>query len=185
MQSRLAAGTTLKATVSLPDYPASAGWALRYRLARRDRSGAGIDISAAADGDNHALAVPFATTASWAPGTYTVRAWVEKAGERFEVPAECGELVVTPDPAGFGSGVDGRSQAEVALANVQALLTGKAGSGVESYRIAGRELRSYPLAELLRLESKLKAEVNSEHALAGKAPPYAAGRIQPIKVALR
>lgn len=180
MQSRLAAGTTLKYTASLAAYPASAGWVLRYRLAVRTGSGTPIDLTCTASGDDHQLTVAYATTAAWAPGTYNVAAFVERAGERFEVPEEAGTLVVTPDPAAITAGVETRSQAEVALAAVQSLLAGKASSGVESYEVAGRQLKSYPLPDLIKLEAKLKAQVNAEAVLAGKAAPYPSTGIRRI-----
>lgn len=180
MQSRLAAGTTLKHTASLAAYPASAGWVLHYRLALRTGAGAPVDLAATASGDDHQLTVAFGSTAAWTVGTYNVTAYVELAGERFEVPEEAGTLVVTPDPATITAGVETRSQAEIALAAVQALLAGKAASGVESYEVAGRQLKSYALPDLIKLEGKLKNQVNAEAILAGKAAPYPSTGIRRI-----
>ena len=174
MQARLAAGTTLKATVSLPDYPAGSGWVLHYRLALRSGSGAAIDLVCTASGDDHLLSIAYATTAAWPAGAYTVNAWVTNGTERHVVDSECGELVVTADPSAFGAGVDQRSQAEIALAAVKSMLAGKASYGVEMYRIAGRELRSYTMADMIKLEAKLRGEVNAEYIAAGKPAPYPA-----------
>jgi hypothetical protein len=58
---------------------------------------------------------------------------------------------------------------------VKALLTGKATSGVESYRINDRELRSYSITELLKLQQSLAAEVAAETKAAGLMGANAAG----------
>lgn len=181
MQAKLAAGTTLKFTVSLPDYPASAGWVLSYRLAPRV-VGSAIDVTSTASGADHLVNVAKGTTAGWVPGTYGVLAWVDNGTDRFPVSSESGEIVVTPNPATLASGVDQRSGAEIALTNVQALLQGKASTGVQSYTINGRELSSYSLPDLMRLEHKLKTDVDRERVAAGKPALYGGTRIQRILV---
>jgi hypothetical protein len=181
MQAQLAAGTTLKFTVTLADYSAADGWVLSYRLAPRV-SGSAIDITATASGTDHLVNVAKATTANWAAGTYTVAAWVDNGTDRYSVDTEAGEIVITPNPATLAAGADQRSQAEIALANVQSLLQGKASSGTMEYTINGRQLRSYPLPDLLRLEAKLKTDVDRERVAAGKAPVHGGGRIQRILV---
>lgn len=181
MQGQLAAGTTLKFTVKLPDYSAADGWVLSYRLAPRV-SGAAIDITASASGADHLVNVAKAATASWAPAIYTVAAWVDNGTDRYSVDSEAGEITITPNPATLAAGVDQRSSAEIALANVQALLQGKASSGTQEYTINGRQLRSYSLPELMRLEAKLKTDVDRERVAAGKAPVHGGGRIQRILV---
>lgn len=181
MQAQIAAGTTLKFTVTLAAYPASAGWVLAYRLAPRV-AGAPIDITGAASGADHLVSVAKGTTASWASGIYTVAAWVDNGADRFEVDSEAGEITITPNPATLAAGIDQRSSAEVSLANVQALLQGKASSGTQEYTINGRQLRSYPLPDLLRLEAKLKTDVDRERIAAGKTPLHGGGRIQRILV---
>lgn len=179
MQAQLAAGTTLKAVASLPDYPASAGWVLSYRLTPA-AAGPAITFVASASGDDHAVLVPRGTTANWAPGVYTVTAWVDKGAERYSVDSEGGRITVTPDPANLTAGTDLRSQSEIALAAVQSLLAGKAASGTAEYTINGRQLKSYSLAELMRLEAKLKADVDRERIAAGQQPQHGAGRIRRI-----
>lgn len=170
MQSSIVAGDTLSFTVTLADYPASAGWTLSYRLTPR-AAGSAITFAATASGDDHQVDVDAATTAGWAQGSYTSGAWVSNGGgERYTVASEGGQVVIQPDPSALPAGTDTRSDAEIALANVSALLKGKAGSGVEQYVINGRQLRSYPLADLIKLEAKLRAEVNAERVAAGLQP---------------
>lgn len=181
MQAQLAAGTTLKFTVTLPDFLASAGWVLSYRLAPR-ASGAPINITGTASGTDHLISVAKAATAAWVAGDYAVAAWVDNGTDRYSIDSESGQITITPNPATLVAGTDQRSLAEIGLANVQALLQGKASSGTMDYTINGRQLRSYPLPDLLRLEAKLKGDVDRERVAAGKAPVHGGGRIQRILV---
>jgi hypothetical protein len=71
MLPQVAAGDTLTHSVTLSDYPASAGWVLSYRLI--PRTGSAITFNAAADGDNFAVSVAAATTSAWTAGTYACK----------------------------------------------------------------------------------------------------------------
>lgn len=177
------AGDTFRTVRSWPDYPASAGWVLYYRFSPR-AAGTPVDVTCTADGDAHKLLVAAATTANWPAGTYSVGAWVVKAGERYTIAAEGGSLVIAPNPASLAGGTDTRSEAERMLAAVQSLISGKATSGVESYTIAGRQLTSYPLPDLLKLERKLQADVDRERIAAG-LPPLYGGITGPRRILLR
>jgi hypothetical protein len=181
MLPSLAAGDTLRYTVTLADYPADV-WTLHYRLAPR-LLGAAITITAGASGAAHAVTVSAATTAGWVDGPYTCTAWVTNAGgDRHSIDSETGPLTIRPNPATLAAGTDTRSTAEKSLAAVQALLAGKADSGVESYQIAGRQLSSYPLGDLLRLESKLKREIDFERLAAGMQTQYRGGGVRRILI---
>ena len=90
MQEHLIAGDSLKFASTVPDYPASAGYTLTYRLVRRDGVAGPIEIAATADGDGYQVNVSPATTATWTVGKYTWAAYVAKIGERYTV--ETGEL---------------------------------------------------------------------------------------------
>jgi hypothetical protein len=65
--------------------------------------------------------------------------------------------------AGSPGAVDGRSQAQQDLDAVQAAIrTIVAGGVAKEYTIGNRSLKKYDMADLLQLESKLKAEVKRE-----------------------
>lgn len=174
-------GDTLKHRAALADFPASAGWVLHYRLTPYS-PGDPITFDAAADGDDHLVTVAAGTTATWAPGAYTVTAWVTLGAERYSVPSESGQARLLPNPATLAAGTDGRSDAQRCLAAIQALLAGKASSGDEELRISGRALRSYPLPDLLRLEQHYKAQVDAELVAAGQPALYGAGRVRRMLV---
>jgi hypothetical protein len=74
---RLIVGDTLSDTVTVPGYPASEGWTLKYRLIPRT-SGAAITFGTTPDGDAHVLLVGAATTAAWTAAEYNWAAYVER-----------------------------------------------------------------------------------------------------------
>ena len=77
-----------------------------------------------------------------------------------------GTFEVDPNLAytGTPSAIDGRSQAQKDLEAVQAAIRSlMAGGAVQEYRIGTRSIKRYDLAELLALESRLKAEVAREN----------------------
>ena len=71
MLERLVLGDTLNYTTAVADYPASAGWALTYRLVPRSGAGTTIEFTSTADGDLHRLQVSATTTAAWTAGTWS------------------------------------------------------------------------------------------------------------------
>src|SRR3712207_4291703 len=111
MQSTIVAGDTLKFKKSLSEYPASAGWALSYRLV--PRSGSVITINATTDGDSFLVNVAASTTANYAAGPYEWNAYVTKAGESYTI--ESGRLTIKPDPRQMVAGTDTRSHARKTL----------------------------------------------------------------------
>jgi len=147
-------------------YPASEGWSLRLVMNPR-AGGAVITVDSTASGDDHLLQISSAVTATYAAGAYGYEIYAIKAGEQYDL--EAGQLTVMPGLLVAPGGTDTRTDAEKALAAITAMLAGKASSAVESYRIAGRELRSYPLPDLLRLQQQLRRDVDAEKTAANIA----------------
>lgn len=169
----LQAGDTIKWRRTLPGYPASEGWVLAYRLIN---SAARIDITAAADGDDHAVTVLAATSAAWAAGDYTWTAFVTKAGERYTVGS--GRATVRPDLAAMPAGFDARSTARKALDDLRAALAAwiSTNGHVQEYEVAGRRVR-FASADDLRVRIALaEREVAREDAAARLAAGLPAGR---------
>lgn len=157
----LYAGDTLDFTTSVTDYPAPV-WTLRYRLA--PASGAAIDLTSAAAGSDHRITANASATASWVVGTYSWTAWVENAGgERYTLAR--GRLEIKPASATLAAGVDTRSQAEIALAAIDAVLANRATVDQMEYSIAGRSLKRMTIDELLKLRSHYVDEVNKERGI--------------------
>jgi hypothetical protein len=172
----LIAGQTLQLLATYAAYPASEGWAVSLALAPR-AGGAVITVNSTASGDSHQLTASYTVTAAWAPGAYGWEAWAVRGGDRFRVDA--GQLTITAGLFGASTGGDTRSAAQQAYDAVTLLLQGKGGSGVETYQINGRMLRSYPLSDLIKLQQKLRADVNLERVAAG-LPPIPGGGVQRI-----
>jgi len=167
MQQTLVVGDTLVFDTSLPDYPASAGWVLTYRLIPRT-SGTPIEITSTANGDAHAVSVSATVTALWAAGEYSWAGYATKAGERDTV--ESGTITLLPDP-GVAAAYDGRSQARKAVDDLRAALaTYTATQGmVQEYTIAGRSMTFRKSTEILELLNYWETTLQREEAAAGAA----------------
>jgi hypothetical protein len=172
----LRAGDTASWTRTLPDYPASAGWTLRYRLLW---STGQTEFAASADGDDYAVSLTAATTAAWADGAATLFSWVEQGADSSYQRVTIGQqpLQILPNLATAAS-FDGRSSAEKALADARAALQQYAANGqahVAEYDIGGRRMTFRAAADLLRLIGQLERDVINERAalalLNGGAPP--------------
>jgi len=175
MLSRFALGGNLEFSKALPAYPASAGWVLSYRLVLKGGTGH-VAFSAAADGDAYAVAVPAATTATWAPGGYTWFSWVTLGADVHNV--EHGETVLLPDPRTATAALDLRSDAQIALDNVRATIRGTATANVLRYTIQGRALEHYTITDLLVLEGKLLRDVQREQqVITGRNPRRMVARV--------
>jgi len=146
------AGATLDLPVVLTAHPAPA-WSLTLIL----RGPSQIDLQSAADGPSHLLGAEAAVTADWTPGKYW---WQLRAqsGETVEVVDE-GQLTVAADLAAVDGPHDGRTHPERVLAAIEAVIEGRASMDQESYSINNRSLSRTPIADLLVLRSKYKAEV--------------------------
>ena len=161
----LTAGDTLDFTTSVPDYLASAGWVLKYRLAPR-AAGTAIDLTSVASGDDHRVTVLAATTLSWAVGEYGWTAFVEKAAERYTV--DRGELTIRAASTTLAAGVDTRSQARVALDAIDAVMANRATMDQQEYSIAGRSLKRMSVDELLKLRAFYADQVAKEKGRTGR-----------------
>lgn len=121
--SVILAGYTLQWEKTLSDYPASE-YTLKYSI----RGPQAIDITAAADGDDHLVDINAADTEVWQEGDYWWHSYVEKGTgatfERYQI-AE-GRLTIKADPEALEADYDGRSHAKTMLDAIEATLQGKA-----------------------------------------------------------
>lgn len=180
MQDSITLGFTLNFTTTVAGYPANESWALHYRMVPRT-AGAAVELTSSPDSVDptlHRISQTAATTAGWTAGTYSWQSWVEKAGEKYEV--DSGVVTLRANPI-VASTLDNRSDAKIALDNVNAKLSGSTNATVLSYRIGERELRNYPMPELLALRSSLITQVKRE----ARAAALAKGMPDPSKVYVR
>lgn len=173
MQTVLIAGDSLDFETSVPDYPATAGWTLSYRLIPRV-SGTAITFSATANGADYRVQVAAATTAAWVAGEYSWAAFVTLGPDRFTV--DSGTITIKPDP-GVASASDLRSHARRALDAIEAVIENRATMDQQEYQIAGRMLKRMTVSDLLRFRDRYRAEVAAEDAarrlLGNESPGFA------------
>jgi enamine deaminase RidA (YjgF/YER057c/UK114 family) len=166
MQQTLVAGDSLNFSTSTPQYPASSGWVLKYRLVPRAAGASVINLVGTAEGADHRVQAAAAVTASWAAGDYGWSAWVEKAGEVYTV--DSGQIVVTPDPRQVAVGTDLRSLARKALEDARAALAAWNPTR-RRYKIGEREMEFNGTADIIKLITYWQQQVDAEDQLAGRA----------------
>jgi hypothetical protein len=139
------------------------GWTLTYYF-RFNRNNHGATVVGTAYGQGWEFSLTAATTEGFhADDTGYWQAVATKAGEtvtlgagQFEIDAN---LAYVGTPAAF----DNRSQAQKDLDAVQAAIRAMiSGGAVAEYTIGSRRLKKMEMADLLTLESSLKAEVKRE-----------------------
>ena len=164
MQQELIAGDTLNFLTSVPDYLASAGWVLHFRLVPRTGTNPAIAIDAVAEGDDHRTQVAASATGAYAPDSYTWNSWVTLAAEVYTVDA--GQITIRPNPRSVAAGYDGRSLAVKTRDDLlAAFATFTSSNGTtRSYRIADRERVFNTAADILVQISFWEREVARETA---------------------
>jgi hypothetical protein len=173
MQQKLIAGDSLNFTTAVADFPPSAGFTLKYRLAPRTAANAVIALTAAVDGAVYRVQVAASTTAAWAPDVYTWASWVEKTGESYTVGS--GLITISPDPRQAAAGFDDRSQEEKDLAALNSAISARINGGaVIEYTIGGRSLKKEPMTALLEMKSRLDLIVARQRR--GQAAANGAGK---------
>jgi len=147
------AGTTVQWTKDLSaDYPADAGWALEYTFIH---SSSKFTVNATASGKEFAVTIAAATTAAYTVGIYSWIARVSKAGEVFTV--DSGHCEVLKNIAAATT-YDHRTHVKKVLDAIEAVIENRASKDQMSYQISGRTLERTPIADLLVLRDRYKAD---------------------------
>lgn len=160
----------------LTDYPAGAGWALKYRLLWA--TGASVDLTASPSASGYAVSLAAADTAVWPAGPATLAAWVERDTERVTLGQQA--ITLLPDLAA-ASIYDGRSQARIALDATRAALAAYLTGGrahVAEYEIAGRRMKFRSVLEMQELIAYYEREVARETAAAALLSGGSPGRVR-------
>jgi hypothetical protein len=175
--SEIIAGDSLQFTTSVPDYPASDGYTLKYRLVPRS-AGTAIVITATASGDDFAIDVAASTTATWGAGEYSWHAYVEDGSARFTVGT--GQLTIKPNPATMAAGTDTRTLAAKALDDLKAALAAWTPTR-KSYQIGDVAMTFNTTADIVQMIEFWSRQVQAEKA----AQSLAGGRLNPNKIFVR
>ncbi len=146
------------------------GWTLTYYF-RFNRNHHGATTVGTAYGQGWEFSLTAATTEGFhADDTGYWQAVATKAGETVTLGSGQFEIDANLAYVGLPSAVDNRSQAQKDLDAVQAAMRAIiSGGAVQEYSIGTRRLKKMEMADLITLESKLKAEVKREQAAALQA----------------
>lgn len=153
------AGDTVKFNIpATTDYSSTTSWVGTFTL-KHDTGNDAISVTGVADGSG---GWDFTLTATQTAGFHVETHWwqlyVTKAAERYTLSQ--GSLQVFANIPTAGNTYNGRSQAQIDLEAVQAEMRARiSGGGVQEYTIGNRSLKKVPMADLIALESKLKADV--------------------------
>lgn len=137
------------------------GWLLHYVLVGQ---GGVYSFDGTAQGTAWQVSVDAATTAAWVPGRYTAQEYVSNGSQRLTLTNYV--VVIAPDLAAATGPVDTRSHAQKVLDAIDAWLESKA-PVAGSFEISGRKISYYPLADLLKLQSRYQQIVADELAANG------------------
>lgn len=140
----------------------STDWALTYYL-RFNAAAEASTVTSLAYGTGWEFTISAATSGNFDSGKWFWQAIATKNSEKLTLGV--GQLDVEPSLSysGTAQAFDGRSQAEKDLEAVQATIRAiVSGGAAKEYTIGNRRLKKMDMAELLMLESKLKADVVRE-----------------------
>jgi hypothetical protein len=146
------------------------GWTLTYYF-RFNRNNHGAKAVGIAYGQGWEFSLTAATTEGFhADDTGYWQAVATKAGETVTLGSGQFQIDANLAYVGTPAAVDNRSQAQKDLDAVQAAMRAIiSGGAVQEYSIGTRRLKKMEMADLITLESKLKAEVKREQAAALQA----------------
>jgi hypothetical protein len=142
----------------------SSSWTLTYYL-RTNTASEGATVVGAAYGQGWEVTIAASTSAGFDAGQWYWQAIATAGAEKLTLGSGQLEVLAALQYAGTPGAFDGRSQAQQDLDAVQgAIRSIVAGGAVAEYTIGSRKLKKMEMADLLALESKLKAEVKREQA---------------------
>lgn len=121
-----------------------------------------LAIAAVSNGAGWRTSISTVSSAALLPGVYYWQSFVTKGAERINHSS--GQLKVKQDLSqGITTPYDGRTQSEKDLDAVQVAIRAMiSGGAVAEYTIGNRSVRKMALADLLQLESMLKARIFRE-----------------------
>ena len=163
MQGEIVAGATLDFTQTVPNYPATAGWVLKYWMVPRDATAVVVTLVAIPVGNDYRVQATPPTTGSWMPGWYGWFSRVERPGASYDV--DRGQVEVKPNPAAMMPGTDTRSLAQKTVDDLRAALaTYQASNGhIQSYTIGNRSMTYRSAEEIITAINKAESDLFNEN----------------------
>jgi hypothetical protein len=156
-------GETLKWSRNFTDYPATAGWTLRY-VAVGVVGKITINSQAPTDPNDSAIYinVPSATSEGYTPGFYEWQAYVISADGSEKHQVLNGVWTIQQSFDALSGDTDTRTHARKVLDAIEAVIEGRATKDQYEYQIQGRMLRLTPLPDLIKFRQLYKAEMQRE-----------------------
>ena len=146
------------------DAATSALWAFTTFL-RFNAASEGATVSGAARADGGwDMTIAAGTSAGFDVGQWSFQSRISYSGTVITVEAGSFNVLANLYYAGSPGAFDGRSQAELDLAAVQAAIRALVSKGAKAYTIGTRRFEAADLGELMKRESQLKAIVAREKA---------------------
>lgn len=155
--AELTAGDTWSWSLAFAAASPSAGWSCAVKLAGL---GGAREIAGTAAAGGWRFDLAAADSAGVAPGSYQWFAVATRAAERATLGT--GRLVVRVDPAQLPAGYDPAGYWEKLRDACRAAIANKAAADQLELSFAGRELRRYPMRDLVELEREAVRQIERE-----------------------
>jgi len=137
------------------DYPV-ADYSLKYAARLENAGTTEIEITASESGSDYIIEVGASTTATYAPGIYHWQAYIIRTSDSERVTVDSGTWEVKSNRD--AATTDPRGHVKKVLDAIEATIEGRASKDQEKYAIQGRELWRTPIADLILLRDKYRAE---------------------------
>lgn len=167
--AQIRAGDTVKwrdvaASDNLGNAVSSASWTLTYYL-RTNTATEGATVVGTAYSTGWEFTIAATTSTAFDAGQWYWQAIATAGTDKLTLGAGQLEILAALNYTGTPGAFDGRSQAQKDLDAVQAAIRSMiSGGAVAEYTIGSRRLKKMEMADLLALESSLKASVKREQA---------------------
>jgi len=137
------------------DY-APASYSLKYSARLEDSGSTEIEITASESGSDYIIEVGQSTTTAYTAGVYHWQAYITRTSDSERVTVDSGtwEIKANRDAAT----TDPRNHVKKVLDAIESVIEGRASKDQESYSIQGRALSRTPIADLITLRDKYRAE---------------------------
>jgi hypothetical protein len=144
---------------------AAGGWSLTTYFRTQATGAGGLTVSGTAVGQAWESTISAASTLAMAVGNWYWQTRAAKGSEAHTLATGSSTVLAALSYSGSAASYDGRTQSQIDLEAVQAAIRAViSGGAVRRYMIGSRQLEKFSLAELIELESRLKARVAREQA---------------------
>ena len=144
---------------------AADGWSLATYFRSQATGAGGVTVAATAAGQAWESTLSASASLAMTVGAWYWQTRATKGAEAHTIGTGTSQVLAALSYSGSAAIYDGRTQSQIDLEAVQAAIRAVlAGGAVKRYTIGSRQLEKFSLAELIDLESRLKARVAREQA---------------------